>query len=97
MNDTKKLISIRKEHECFRLSTKEELENVSFNDIEGSALVYYTKKDDDSCGVIFNPTNRYFNYELNADARILFDNGQCNSSNTNKILVAPYSVIVFKF
>lgn len=97
VNDTKKLISIRKEHECFRLSTKEELENVSFNDIEGSALVYYTKKDDDSCGVIFNPTNRYFNYDLNADARILFDNGQCNSSNTNKILVAPYSVIVFKF
>lgn len=36
----------------FPFKYKRRIGNVSFNDIEGSALVYYTKKDDDSCGVI---------------------------------------------
>ena len=97
VNDTKKLIKIRKEHESFRLFDREDLGNISFDTIESSVLIYYTNRNLDRCGVVFNPTERYFNYGLNSDVHILFDNGMCNAPITNCLLIAPYSVIVFNF
>lgn len=98
VDETKALIQIRKSHACFRLSTKEEIEQgVSFDSIYDQVLVYDCKKDQDHCMAFFNPTNIPYEYTLNENGHILFDNGNCNKDNTTQIYLAPFSVVVCEF
>lgn len=93
--DTKLLIKIRKEHPCFRLATKEEIEaNVSFGDIDGKVLVYQAKCKEDVCLCFFNPTSEHFTYDSHQKLSILFDNGNINAATTYRVGIAPYCVVV---
>ena len=95
---TKELIQIRKTHPCFRLSTVEQIEQgVQFDTIYDQVLVYSCQKDKDHCVAFFNPTNIPYDYHLDQEARILFDNGNSNSSDTFDIHIAAFSVVVCQF
>ncbi|WP_304683528.1 type I pullulanase [Ileibacterium valens] len=92
---TKKLIEIRKNHPALRLLTKEEIENnVSTENMASSVLVYRAHKDDDSLVCFFNPTDRFYDYNLNQNGKILFDSGKSNPEETNSVVIAPYSAII---
>ena len=95
---TKELIEIRKTHPCFRLSTVEQIEQgVQFDTIYDQVLVYSCQKDKDHCVAFFNPTNILYDYHLDQEARILFDNGNSNSLDTFDIHIAAFSVVVCQF
>ena len=95
---TKELIEIRKTHPCFRLSTVEQIEQgVQFDTIYDQVLVYSCQKDKDHCVAFFNPTNIPYDYHLDQEARILFDNGNSNSLDTFDIHIAAFSVVVCQF
>ena len=95
---TKELIQLRKEHPCFRLSTVEDIEKgVQFDSIYDQVLVYSCQKGDDHCVAFFNPTNIPYDYHLDQEARILFDNGNSNSLDTFDIHIAAFSVVVCQF
>lgn len=92
---TKKLIEIRKNHPALRLSTTDEIrDNVRTENMAGQVLVYRAKKGDDSLICFFNPTDRFFDYNLNQQGKILFDSGKSNPDKTNSVVIAPYSAIV---
>ena len=92
---TKELIKIRKSHPCFRLSTVEEIEQgVTFDSIYDQVLVYSCQKETDHCVAFFNPTNIPYDYNLNQEARILFDNGNSNPLDTYTVHIAAFSVVV---
>ena len=92
------LIEIRKKHPCFRLSTTEEIETgVQFDSIYDQVLVYACQKGDDHCVAFFNPTNIPYDYHLDQEATVLFDNGTCNALNTYDIHIAAFSVVVCQF
>ena len=60
-------------------------------------LVYSCQKDKDHCVAFFNPTNIPYDYHLDQEARILFDNGNSNSLDTFDIHIAAFSVVVCQF
>ena len=92
---TKKLIEIRKNHPALRLSTKEEIaSNVTTENMAGQVLVYRAHKDNDSLICFFNPTDRFFDYNLNQQGKILFDSGKSNGEEVSSVVIAPYSAII---
>lgn len=92
---TKQLIEIRKNHPALRLATAEEIKNnVTTENMAGQVLVYRTKKDDDSLICFFNPTDRFFDYNLNQNGKILFDSGKSNGTDVNSVVIAPNSAII---
>ena len=98
VQQTKKLIQIRKNHPCFRLRSAEEIENgVRFDSIYDQVLVYDCIKEHDHCLAFFNPTNIPYDYHLNENCMILFDNGQCNNEKTQDIHIAAFSVVICQF
>lgn len=95
VNDTKKLIEIRKNHPSFRLKDTEDIKNnVVTETIENQVIVYKTNKDDEHMVTFFNPTNRQFSYDLKQNSNILFDNGKLNPPQAGLIQIAPNSVVV---
>jgi pullulanase len=98
VEDTKALIKIRKEHACFRLSSTEGIENgVRFNSILDKVLVYECQLEQDHCIVFFNPSEEYYDYHLNDNVHVIFDNGIRNDEFTYDVQIAPYSVVVCEF
>lgn len=95
---TKELIQLRKEHPCFRLSTVEDIEKgVQFDSIYDQVLVYSCQKGDDHCVAFFNPTNIPYDYHLDQEARVLFDDGNSNALEAQDIHIASFSVVVCQF
>ena len=95
---TKELIQLRKEHPCFRLSTVEDIEKgVQFDSIYDQVLVCSCQKGDDHCVAFFNPTNIPYDYHLEQEARVLFDDGNSNALETQDIHIASFSVVVCQF
>lgn len=95
VNQVKALIQIRKQHPCFRLSTTQKTrEQVFFQTIEDTVLVYECHEGSDATISFFNPSPNTYYYGCNADVAILFDNGHSNSSKCSSICIAPYSVVV---
>ncbi|MBP3853206.1 MAG: type I pullulanase, partial [Erysipelotrichaceae bacterium] len=91
----KELISIRKEHACFRLDSVEKIrQHVQFETIQDQVLVYRCQADDDACIVFFNPTYNTFSYTLKEPTDVLFDNGCSNEKSSANITIAPHSVVV---
>lgn len=98
VNEVKTLIQIRKDHPCFRLSTTlQTREQVEFETIEDRVLVYRCHEKEDSTISFFNPSNTTYHYSINADVKILFDNGNRNAEFTSEVEIAPYSVIVCSY
>lgn len=98
VNETKKMIEIRKNHPSLRLATVDEIrDNVIVESIENQVLVYKTRKDDDDLIMFFNPTDRYFEYSLNRMGQVLLDTGHCNEQRTGKVYIAPISAIAVSF
>lgn len=95
---TKKLIEIRRNHPAFRLQSRDEIENnVKIETIDNQVMVYKVEKGDDRLIVFFNPTQNYYDYNLNSNARILFDSGHCNGEQSDKVYIAPISVVVCQY
>lgn len=95
LSDTKKLIQIRKKYSCFRLSTIDETrDQVNFQTIEDKVLVYTCFDKETKCMTFFNPSNGYFNYYIDENVKVIFDNGLSNTALTKNIQIAPYSVVV---
>ena len=95
---TKKMIEIRKSHPSLRLADAAEIEKyVTTEDLEGQVLVYKTRTDDDELMIFFNPTDRYFDYNLNRQGTVLLDTGQINSPYTHKVYIGPLSVTAVSF
>ena len=91
----KALTRIRREHSSFRLNTAEKiLTNVSTETIEDKVLVYRTRDEHESLVSFFNPTDQCFSYNLNQNAKVLFDSDLLNPPITNSIKIPPLSVIV---
>ena len=91
----KVLTRIRREHSSFRLNTAEKiLTNVSTETIEDKVLVYRTRDEHESLVSFFNPTDQCFSYNLNQNAKVLFDSDLLNPPITNSIKIPPLSVIV---
>ena len=59
-----------------------------------NSVVYSCQKDTDHCVAFFNPTNIPYDYHLDQQARILFDNGSSNPLDTFDIHIAAFSVVV---
>lgn len=98
VNETKDLIEIRKKHACFRLSTKEEIEQgVQFDSIYDQVLVYECQKDNDHCIAFFNPTNIPYDYHVHEMVHVLFDNGNMNALDSQDIHIAAFSVVICQF
>lgn len=96
VNETKQLIDIRKKHPSFRLPTSESIaNNVTFETIENKVLVYKTKTDGDRNYVFFNPTSQSFQYIMNENGQVIFDNGYANDKNTRNLIISPYSVVIY--
>lgn len=92
---TRKLIYIRKNHPCFRLSTTEQIvQNVSFDMIYDQVLVYHCRSENDRCISFFNPSNVTCEYNLNGKGHIIFDSSEKNEQVVSKIKIHPYSVVV---
>lgn len=95
VNQTKKLILIRKTHPCFRLRNTDEIaQNVELSTIEDTVLVYKTRYRNDACIVFFNPADRGYYYNLHQSAEVIFDNGLSNALYAETISVAPHSVVI---
>ena len=45
----------------------------------------------------FNPTNIPYDYRLEQEARVLFDDGNSNALETQDIHIASFSVVVCQF
>ena len=45
----------------------------------------------------FNPTNIPYDYHLDQEARVLFDDGNSNALETQDIHIASFSVVVCQF
>lgn len=98
VDETKKLIDIRRNHPSLRLKTTKEIsDQVTTETIEDQVLVYKTRKDDDELISFFNPTPSYFEYNLNRNSHVLFDSGRLNEEYTGKIFIAPYSAVICQY
>ena len=97
VEEVKKLIQIRKNHPCFRLRTSKEIkENVFFDVVDHQVIVYGTRKGDDECVVLFNPTSYSYSYTINESGRIIYDSENANDLYNNRILLNPYGIVVFQ-
>ena len=97
VDEVKKLIQIRKNHPCFRLRSSQEIkENVFFDVIDHQAVVYGTKKGEDECVVLFNPTANVYHYYIEDSGKIIYDSEHVNDIYNNHIQLNPYGVVVFQ-
>lgn len=95
VDETKKLIEIRKNHPALHLNTKEDIaKHVTTDTIDNQVLVYRASKDGDDVICFFNPTNSYFEYQLPKAGTFLFDSGKSNPQSADKVYIAPYSAII---
>ncbi|MGM9947976.1 type I pullulanase [Floccifex sp.] len=98
VNATKELIRIRKEHPCFRLTTRKECqENVYISPILSDVIVYNTRKNLDHCIVFFNPSIKSHEYNLDRNAQVIFDSEFVNESKTTHVQIPPLSVVICSF
>lgn len=98
VRDTKALIEIRKNHKAFRLRTAHEInDNVRFEVLSGQCLIYRTSKEEDQVAVFFNPTGSYFQYTMEGDGKVLFDNGESNQNDSRNLIIAPWSLVIWQY
>ncbi len=92
---TKALIAIRRQHPAFRFSITEALyQNVSFEEIEGTALIYKVRDEREELWSFFNPSASIFYYHLPRMADVLYYNGEPLREPLQDVEIQPYSTIV---
>ena len=95
---TKLLIRIRREHPAFRYSITEDLyQHVSFEEIEGQALIYKVKDGQEEIWSFFHPGATTLYYHLPGNVDILYYNGPSTLTDQQDLEIQPYTTIVCRF
>ena len=98
VEETKKLIQIRKEYACLRYSKASDVEkNVSFENIGDFALAYKSEDEHTKLTMIFNPSYQSYEYDLKQDYEMVYDMNQTiKTDKMSKVNVKPYSMMILK-
>lgn len=92
---TKSMIQLRKKFDCFRYSTKEEVEKyVSYETIKDTVLIYKMKDETNDVMVIMNPTSEKFDYTLPYEYDLLFYHVDVENEVHRHLIIEGYSFIV---
>ncbi|MEG0528139.1 MAG: type I pullulanase, partial [Longicatena sp.] len=96
VEQTKALITLRRNYESFRYSTSKEIEeHVSFMDLYRQVLIYQMQDEQGTMQVILNPTMNTFVYELKEEYQVLFYNGSVQPTEfTQNLQIEAVSTIV---
>lgn len=92
---TRKLIEIRKSHPSLRLADVASIqENVKTETIADAVLVVRTQAEGDRLICFFNPSDSYYEYHLHEQGKTLFDSGNANHQETERVVIAPISAVI---
>ena len=95
---TRDCIKLRKRLACMRYRTKQEvIDHVSFSDINRTALVYRMKDEEHDVIVIFNPSDKNFEFDCNKRYELLFYNGLVENEFYQYVKINPLSVLVLRY
>lgn len=94
---TKALIQIRKRYDCLRYDNREAVEqHVSFDTVDGKALVYKVRDEHDELIAMFNPTYDTLHYHFQDSYWRIYDNGECDEKILMmKAELRPYHTLIF--
>lgn len=95
VEETRKLIALRKAHPAFRLTSTEAIrQHVSTDTISNKVLIYRVSDGHEHLIVFFNPTEESFSYTLERPASVLYGAPSVNGQRVQTVSIAPVSTTV---